>query len=261
MPFTTPSVLFFCYNNYMEEDQLQFLDLEFDENNSGSVRRLEEGFHELNSIWILGFNTTRYRYGTWILTVHFNPVTTDGPSNPGGKNSVTIYGVETRTILEFKNSASPGKFYIDNFAYIPNASGHGGGAFQYATSELNAFARQFINEGTGAFKDYAKDMIPGKLREHIEAANKYQRMAKNPKGLLRGKIMAPVNKLESKLGLSKFFKMTKEVFSIGVDIGEAIVAPEAVAMNAVRKIGTKSMKKAATRISRTAKNKAIKKML
>lgn len=241
-----------------ENSNLEFLDLEIDEEHTGSVRRIEEGFHELESQWILGFNATRYRYGTWIMTVHFDPNTTSGPSNPGGKPSVTIYGIETRTILAFEKSSSPGKFYIDHFALLPNASNHGGGAFKYATSEFNDLARTFVNDGLDGIKEFAKEKVmPEKLRDHIKMANKYQRLARNPETLIRDYVSRSKRFVEKELGLEKFFKATKQVFSIGVDIGEAIVTPEVFMTKSIRKLGTKGM----TLASKKAKQKAIQKLL
>lgn len=242
----------------MANNNVDYLEIEIDPDNTGSVRRIQEGFHELNSKWILGFNATRYRYGTWIMTVHFDPNTTSGPANPGGKRAVTIYGIETRTILAFEKSNSPGKFYLDNFAIVPNASGKGGGAFKYATSEFNDLARTFINDGLSGIKEFAKDkFIPEQIRMHIKEANKYVRLAKNPQNLISNYTSRSKEFVSKELGLSPFFKSSKELFAIGLDISEAIFTPEVFITKSIRKLGSKSVSK----ISRDAKNRAIKKLL
>ncbi len=237
---------------------LEFLDLEMDPENSGSVRRIEEGFNELDGEWILGFNANRYRYGQWIMTVHFDPNTTNGPANPGGKNSVTIVGIETRTLLSFMKAPSPGTFYLKNFALLPNASGHGGTAMKYATTEFNDLARTFVNEGLDGVIEAGKEkFIPESIQKHISSANKYQRYASNPESFIKDYASRSKKYVTKELGLGKFFKFTKQIFSIGINVAEAVVAPEVFVTKSVRKLGTKTAKN----LTAKAKQKTIKTLL
>lgn len=241
-----------------EDIKENYLDLTVDPDNTGSVRRIEEGFHELDSKWILGFNANRYRYGTWIMTVHFDPNTTDSPANPGGKKSVTIYGIETRTILAFEKAVSPGDFYINNFALLPNASGNGGGSFKYATSEFNDLAKTFIRDGLDGITEFAKDkIIPDSIRNHLKKANKYQNLATNPETFIKNYVSRSKRFVEKELGLAPFFKTTKQLFSIGVDITEAVYAPEVYLTKSIRNL----TKKQTNKLTKKARNKFANKLL
>ncbi|MFV0493643.1 hypothetical protein [Mycobacterium sp.] len=189
------------------------------------------------------------------MSVHFDPNTTSGPSNPGGKPSVTIYGIETRTILGFEKAISPGDYYIENFALLPNASNHGGGSFKYATSELNDALRTFVKEGIGGVKDMLEDKyIPEDIKRHFQQAEKFQRLAKNPKNLVSNYASRSKNFVQKELGLGKFFRTGKKVFSIGVDISEAIFTPEVFVTKSIRNLTKRTTRKA----SRNLRNKAFK---
>lgn len=206
--------------------ELEFLNLDIDEENTGSVRRIEEGFNALQSQWILGFNATRYRYGKWIITWTFNPITTASPANPGGKKPVTQYGVETNEIIKLQKAVSPGRFYVDQVALKPNASGHGGGAgWRYASSEYGDLVRNFINQGTrGLIDDVKQIVIPEAIQNHITEVNKTIGRLKNPKGTLMQIAKSQAGKSSE---LKRVFNLTEKGFRIGFEIGEAIIAPEA----------------------------------
>lgn len=235
----------------------EFLELDFDEENSGSVRRIQEGFNKLDSLWILGFNATRYRYGKWIITWTFNPITTDGPANPGGKKPITQYGVETNQILKLQKAQSPGKFYIDNVALAPNMSGHGGNpAFRYASSEFSDLVGSFVRNGADDFIQNAKEiLIPESLQNHIDTVNKTVRNLRDPQGSLynfaRQKVTSQVDKIPE---LKRFFKFTKQTIRIGAEIGEVVLAPEATAGKAFWTLGGKR----ALGVAKVWKNKQIK---
>lgn len=235
-------------NKLNDLPEIEFLNLDIDEENTGSVRRIEEGFNKLDSNWILGFNATRYRYGKWIITWTFNPITTDGPSNPGGKKQVTQYGVETREIIALQKASSPGDFYIKNVALKPNAAGKGGGlGWRYASSEFNDLVRSFVAQGTkGLISDVKEIAIPEALQNHISSVNKTIAKMKDPKSSLLQFARGQVTSLKDKTPeLKRFFKFTDKAFAIGVEVGEVVFAPEArIGYEGAKRVWSKGSNKA-----------------
>lgn len=215
--------------NLPDNDLVEFLNLDIDEENTGSVRRIEEGFNKLDSKWILGFNATRYRYGKWIVTWTFNPLTTAGEANPGGKSPVTQFGVETNQIIKLQKATSPGKFYVDNVALKPNASGRGGGGWKYASSTYGDVVKNFINQGVdGLISDVKEIVIPESVQKHITQVNKTIGQLKTPGTSIYSYAQKQVGTLVDEVPqFKRVFKFSKETVQIGVEVGETIIAPEA----------------------------------
>lgn len=213
-----------------EMEIIDFVNLDIDEENIGSVRRIEEGFNKLDSKWILGFNATRYRYGKWIITWTFNPFTTNGKANPGGKSPVTQFGVETREILKLQKATSPGKFYIENVALKPNASGHGGhSSWRYASSTYGDVVKNFINQGVdGLIGDVKEIVIPEALQNHLTSVNRTISKLKNPTSSLYNLAHKQTSTLMDETPeFKRFFRLTKDKIEIGVNVAETIISPEA----------------------------------